>query len=182
VSALKIVGGHDDTVKPTTLTLVADAFFATLDAGKIVEERLLKLSRMRLPHRCNSRSLGRDFGLPSGDGAVAQIVTERNFLGQCYLPNRFAAQGTSPGQFVVNGPDWCQKSCPFNTIHSFCKSMFPPETTHTTFPRPAWPASAHATGQAPAPSAITRLGQWTLTNTPASTNRRASIWPDLSSP
>src|SRR5947199_347132 len=35
--------------------------------------------------------------------------------------------------------------------------MFPPETTHTTLPRPARPAIAAATGVAPAPSAITRL-------------------------
>ena len=35
-------------------------------------------------------------------------------------------------------------------------SMFPPETTHTTFPVPAFPASAAAVASAPAPSAITR--------------------------
>src|SRR5437879_5919943 len=40
---------------------------------------------------------------------------------------------------------------------SFSKSIFPPETIHTTLPVPALPANVHATAQAPAPSAITRL-------------------------
>src|SRR5437660_219989 len=35
--------------------------------------------------------------------------------------------------------------------------MFPPETTHTTLPPPARPATAAATPAAPAPSATTRL-------------------------
>ena len=35
--------------------------------------------------------------------------------------------------------------------------MFPPETTQTTYPRPAFPAIAAATDAAPAPSAIVRF-------------------------
>ena len=38
---------------------------------------------------------------------------------------------------------------------NFSESMLPPETTHTTFPVPTFPASTGATDAAPAPSAMT---------------------------
>ncbi len=67
-------------------------------------------------------------------------------------------------------------------------SMLPPETTQTILPRPARPASAAATPQAPAPSAMTRARSATSRNAaqisssvetsePArSPCARASIW------
>jgi hypothetical protein len=38
---------------------------------------------------------------------------------------------------------------------NFPRSIFPPLTTHTTFPDPHFPLSPAATAQAPAPSLIT---------------------------
>ena len=46
---------------------------------------------------------------------------------------------------------------PFSILTSLVESIFPPETTQTTFPLPALPDNAHATEQAPAPSATMRL-------------------------
>src|SRR5262249_10908436 len=54
---------------------------------------------------------------------------------------------------------------PRRMVVSFAVSMFPPETTHATFPFPARPESAAATEAAPAPSATTR---------PRSTSRRTA--------
>ena len=42
-------------------------------------------------------------------------------------------------------------------LQSFVASMLPPDTMQTILPAPAWPEEAQATGQAPAPSAMTRL-------------------------
>src|SRR5947207_14744203 len=45
---------------------------------------------------------------------------------------------------------------PARMVASFAESMFPPETTQTTFPEPPFSASAAASARAPAPSVTTR--------------------------
>src|SRR5262249_29684535 len=66
------------------------------------------------------------------------------------------------------------------TTHSLFRSMLPPETTHTTLPPPAWPASPHATGQAPAPSAMTRLPSASNRMAAATSARPATKAPSIS--
>src|SRR2546427_7884489 len=59
--------------------------------------------------------------------------------------------GVAPRRIYNNGTSPCR------ILASLSESIFPPETTQTTFPLPAPPASVQATGVAPAPSAITRF-------------------------
>ena len=56
------VCGDDEAVKPTILKLVTDVGFDAVDAGKLVNARLLEPWAMLWIYLAFSGSVGRDFG------------------------------------------------------------------------------------------------------------------------
>jgi predicted dinucleotide-binding enzyme len=62
VRTVMFVCGDDEAVKPTILKLAADVGFDAVDAGKLVNARLLEPWGMLWIHLAFSGSVGRDFG------------------------------------------------------------------------------------------------------------------------
>src|SRR5262249_7287017 len=67
----------------------------------------------------------------------------------------------------------------FKMAHSFLRSMLPPETTQTILPVPALPDMAQATGQPPAPSAMTRFRSASKRTVAATSDSWATRTPSI---